>query len=111
MSLENTIVNISILTSELACVTHPCCHYAKRARMRHPVCKPLGGLGKMAWLLMAWVFLDWGAPAARADQSPPNCTVSGLGISLFTGLPDVHVGDTLYYSVLVFNTPFPACDA
>jgi uncharacterized repeat protein (TIGR01451 family) len=34
-----------------------------------------------------------------------------LGISLFTSLPDVHIGDTLFYSVNVFNMPFPACDA
>jgi len=34
-----------------------------------------------------------------------------LGISLFTSLPDVHIGDTIFYSVNVFNAPFPACDA
>jgi len=34
-----------------------------------------------------------------------------LGISLFTSLPDVHIGDTISYSVNVFNTAFPACDA
>jgi uncharacterized repeat protein (TIGR01451 family) len=34
-----------------------------------------------------------------------------LGISLFTSLPDVHIGDTIHYSANVFNAPFPACDA
>jgi uncharacterized repeat protein (TIGR01451 family) len=34
-----------------------------------------------------------------------------LGIDLYTSLPDVHIGDTIYYSVLVANAPFPACDA
>ena len=34
-----------------------------------------------------------------------------MGISLYTSLPDVHIGDTIKYSVNVFNQPFPACDA
>ena len=55
--------------------------------------------------------LLFAAPGAYADRSPPLCSGSGLGISLFTSVPDVHVGDTLYYSVSVFNQPFPACDA
>jgi uncharacterized repeat protein (TIGR01451 family) len=38
-----------------------------------------------------------------ADQSPPNCTGSGLGINLFTSSPDVHIGDTLTYDITVFN--------
>jgi uncharacterized repeat protein (TIGR01451 family) len=62
-------------------------------------------------LIAGLLFLLSSAPAARADRSPPGCLGSGLGISLFTSLPDVHIGDTLYYSVSVFNTPFPACDA
>jgi uncharacterized repeat protein (TIGR01451 family) len=62
-------------------------------------------------LLAGLLFLLFSAPAARADRNPPGCTGSGLGISLFTSLPDVHIGDTIYYSVNVFNTPFPACNA
>jgi uncharacterized repeat protein (TIGR01451 family) len=62
-------------------------------------------------LLAGLLFLLFSAPAARADRTPAGCTGSGLGISLFTSIPDVHIGDTLFYSVLVFNTPFPACNA
>lgn len=53
-------------------------------------------------------------PAVRADQSPPGCTGSGLGILLFTDSPDVHIGDTLNYSITVFNgtgTGPVVCDA
>lgn len=39
----------------------------------------------------------------RADRSPANCTGSGLGINLFTSIPDVHVGDTISYSINLFN--------
>ena len=42
-------------------------------------------------------------PVVQADQNPPGCTGSGLGIFLFTDSPDVHIGDTLTYSVTVFN--------
>jgi uncharacterized repeat protein (TIGR01451 family) len=62
-------------------------------------------------LLAGLAFLSFGAPRAHADVSPPGCTGSGLGISLFAHASDLHIGDTLTYSVLVFNTPFPACDA
>ena len=62
-------------------------------------------------LLAGLLFLFFSAPAAFAQRSPPGCTGSGLGISLFTSLPDVHIGDTIRYSVNVFNAPFPACDA
>lgn len=41
--------------------------------------------------------------SVRGDASPPGCTGSGLGILLFTDSPDVHIGDTLRYSVTVFN--------
>ncbi|MHB8520984.1 MAG: DUF7507 domain-containing protein, partial [Limisphaerales bacterium] len=53
--------------------------------------------------------------AARAHRNPPDCSGSGLGISLFTSIPDVHIGDTLFYSVNVFNgavgSSSIACDA
>ncbi len=62
-------------------------------------------------LLAGLLFLFFSAPAALAQRSPPGCLGSGLGISLFTSLPDVHIGDTINYSVNVFNAPFPACDA
>jgi uncharacterized repeat protein (TIGR01451 family) len=56
-----------------------------------------------AALFAGLFFLLMGAPSARADQSPPGCTGSGLGIQLFTSSPDVHIGDTLNYSITVFN--------
>jgi hypothetical protein len=62
-------------------------------------------------LLAALTWLSFGAVPSHADVSPPGCNGSGLGISLFAHSGDVHIGDTLTYSVLVFNTPFPACDA
>src|SRR5208282_1150975 len=65
----------------------------------------------LAGLLAGLVLLLVGAPAARADRNPPDCTGSGLGISLFTSLPSVHIGDTLFYSVDVFNAPSPSCNA
>jgi uncharacterized repeat protein (TIGR01451 family) len=54
-------------------------------------------------LLAGAVFLLCGVPAAYADRVPANCTGSGLGITLYTSVPDVHIGDRLYYSVNVFN--------
>ncbi len=48
---------------------------------------------------MLWL----GLVAVKADRSPANCSGSGLGINLFTSIPDVHIGDTLFYSVNVFN--------
>lgn len=47
--------------------------------------------------------LSIGAPSARAQGIPPGCSGSAIGISLFTSAADVHVGDTLLYSVSVFN--------
>src|SRR4029077_17442004 len=54
-------------------------------------------------LLLGLILLWGGAPAARAHSSPAGCTGSGLGILLFTDAPDVHIGDTLNYSITVFN--------
>lgn len=62
-------------------------------------------------ILTGLLLLLVGARATHADRSPPGCTGSGLGISLFTSVPDVHIGDTIRYSINVFNAPFPACDA
>ena len=60
---------------------------------------------RLAWLafLAGWLVLFGIAPAARAQQTPPGCTGSGLGINLFTSSPDVHIGDTISYSISVFN--------
>jgi len=64
-----------------------------------------------AALIAAFFFLQLGSPSALAHQSPVGCTGSGLGIDLFAHVGDVHVGDTIRYSVRLFNSPFPACDA
>ena len=58
------------------------------------------------------VLLTWtGLSPVVAEQDPPGCTGSGLGIALFVDKPQAHVGDTLVYSALVYNTPFPGCKA
>src|SRR5947199_1844730 len=69
-----------------------------------------------AWtaLVASLLFLLFGAPVVQAHQQPPGCTGSGLGILLFTDSPDVHIGDTLNYSITVFNgtgTGGVVCDA
>ncbi len=53
--------------------------------------------------LSALIILLFGTTQGRADSRPPGCTGSGLGITLFTDAPDIHIGDTLNYSILVFN--------
>ena len=72
--------------------------------------------GLRAGFFLAMLGLLWaGAPAALADESPIGCTGSALGINLFTSTRDVHIGDTITYSVTVFNglpgSPRVACDA
>ncbi len=78
---------------------------ARRAPASHRLRTGLAGL---VCLLLA-------APAARADRSPTNCAGSALNISLYTSIPDVHIGDTLYYSVNVSDgiagSGRIACDA
>jgi uncharacterized repeat protein (TIGR01451 family) len=73
------------------------------------------GLGRFAGLMMVLAVLLLGAGRVQAQQSPPGCTGSGLGINLFTSSNDVHIGDTLTYSVTVFNglagTGRIVCDA
>ncbi len=55
-------------------------------------------------MLLVTVALVWtDRTPALADRVPANCSGSGLGINLFTSIPDVHVGDRLFYSVNVFN--------
>ena len=44
-----------------------------------------------------------GTTAVHAQGIPAGCSGSAIGISLFTSAADVHVGDTLLYSVSVFN--------
>jgi uncharacterized repeat protein (TIGR01451 family) len=66
-------------------------------------------------LLVGLACLLFGTPVSQAHESPPGCTGSGLGINLFTDVGNVHVGDTLRYSVTVFNglpgSPRTVCDA
>ena len=68
-----------------------------------PVWRKLPGRFTFAALLAGLFLLLFSAPSARADQFPVGCTGSGLGITLFTSSSDVHIGDTLYYSIAVFN--------
>ncbi len=65
----------------------------------------LGSFGVLVWSLLVYLMVS----PARADESPAGCTGSGLGISLFADKLDAHVGDTVCYSAMVFNTVFPAC--
>jgi hypothetical protein len=48
---------------------------------------------------------------SRADIDPPGCLGSGLNVALFTSAGHIHVGDTIQYSILVFNGAYPACKA
>src|ERR1041385_3855064 len=59
----------------------------------------------LVWMVLMTGMLSLllSAPSAHAHASPPGCTGSGLGILLFTDSPDVHIGDTLNYSVTIFN--------
>src|SRR5580658_7115263 len=68
----------------------------------------------LAALAAGLLILLAGALPARAQQEPPGCTGSALGIVLYTDAPDVHIGNTLNYSVLIFNgtgTGPVVCDA
>ncbi|MGA2243344.1 MAG: hypothetical protein ABSH11_15070, partial [Verrucomicrobiota bacterium] len=103
-------MNSSIQNSKPASIVPPSMDASKTVGTPSAV-RTRPGRFTLAGLLAALVLLLVGAPAARADRSPPGCLGSGLGISLYTSLPDVHIGDTIYYSVNVFNTPFPACNA
>jgi len=75
----------------------------------------LGGTFVWVALLAGALLFLFSAPVARAHQEPPGCAGSGLGILLFTDKADAHIGDTVSYSVTVFNgtpgNPLIACDA
>ncbi len=66
-------------------------------------------------LLAAGMAFLAGTVPLRAHEIPVGCTGSALGINLFTDTRDVHVGDTIRYSVTIFNglpgSPRVACDA
>jgi uncharacterized repeat protein (TIGR01451 family) len=70
---------------------------------------------QLRWLVAGLLVLAGLALPARAHESPANCTGSALGINLFTDSRDVHIGETIRYSVTVFNglpgSPEIACDA
>ena len=82
-------------------------HFARW--MKRLTSKPALGL-----LAASMAFLAGTVPL-RAHESPVGCTGSALGINLFTDTRDVHVGDTIRYSVTIFNglpgSPRVACDA
>ena len=64
---------------------------------------------KLAILIVGLLWA--GLTSTVADQDPVGCSGSGLGIALFVDKPQAHIGDTLSYSALVYNSPFPACKA
>lgn len=77
---------------------------ALRRRSRHCLWRKLvGPLARAACLAVLVSSLSSAPLTARAGTVPPGCTGSGLGISLFTSSPDVHLGDTLKFSVGVYN--------
>jgi hypothetical protein len=51
------------------------------------------------------------AQHAVAEIIPPGCTFNGIFISLGVDKQNAHVGDTLSYSMVIGNSPFPACRA
>jgi uncharacterized repeat protein (TIGR01451 family) len=53
--------------------------------------------------LAVLLLLLFSAPSVRAQAVPPGCVGSAIGVSLFTAAPDVHIGDTIVYSISVFN--------
>jgi len=57
------------------------------------------------------LYLVFGALPAYADRSPDGCLGSGLNIALHTSANEVQIGETISYSVDIFNTAFPSCDA
>src|SRR5262245_38029101 len=46
-----------------------------------------------------------------ADIIPDGCKFNGIFIALGVDKQTAHVGDTLLYSLVVGNAPFPACRA
>jgi hypothetical protein len=55
---------------------------------------------------LAFVFLLFGTTQTRGAQlpgTPPGCAGDALDIFLYTSSPDVHIGDTICYSIIVFN--------
>jgi len=87
---------------------------------RQPICPavrrhyPLGADGPV---VSPWRDCWRGWRSCSSPPCGPSATTSAgmprqrFGIDLYTSLPDVHIGDTIFYSVLVANAPFPACDA
>ncbi len=86
---------------------HVCYPHPSIGREATRTLKTLLRLGTLSVLIFfAGILL---LPSAQAQQDPPGCTGSGLGISLFVDKMVAHVGDTLHYSVIVYNSKFPAC--
>ena len=58
--------------------------------------------GFIVSLVIAFILLI-GASVTRAERMPADCSGSGLNISLFADKTTAHAGDTIYYSITVFN--------
>jgi hypothetical protein len=63
------------------------------------------------YLFLFFVLFYLGVFSALADKSPAGCMGSGLNIALYTNTHKARIGDTISYSVMVFNGVFPTCDA
>lgn len=70
-----------------------------------------GNLSALAANFMAALALLILAPSAQAKIEPPGCNGSALGIFLQADTQVAHVGDSINYSVQLFNGPFPNCQA
>jgi uncharacterized repeat protein (TIGR01451 family) len=86
-----------------------------RSGRKLPGLRRVPGAHRLTTWLAGLVCLLLVTAAVRAERVPANCTGSGLGIALFTSIPDVHIGDTLRYSINIFNgvagSGRIACDA
>ncbi len=89
------------------CCAVPNINHPMRAKPPSPPFACSRRLG--SWLMALLAMLSAGVLPVSAHEEPAGCTGSGLGISLFADKQDAHVGETISYSALVFNTPFPAC--
>src|SRR5262249_23729308 len=62
-------------------------------------------------LLVASLALIGLAQKSAAEIIPDGCKFNGIFIALVVDKQTAHVGDTLFYSLVIGNAPFPACRA
>jgi uncharacterized repeat protein (TIGR01451 family) len=106
-------MNTSIQHPELKGIVQPSGD-SSRSAATLSAWRKLPGRFTFTALLAGLLLLLFSAPAARAQQIPPGCAGSGLGIFLDTPSGDSHVGCTICYSITVLNGgvgPRTFCDA